>query len=260
MLNINLLGRILEAILRGRSVLHLGQILDLLQLLELLVVPNVGIVRRQTHQIVHQAEYDQQAADRGQDEHDFALFDAVLTEGLHLGLANVHVLLGDSGREHEVCKIEAQSNFVPFNKPFKILTKLRQIDAILVRLHVRVGAHVPEHGKDERYHRQEAQNQDPHNLQNVRDSHKHRARDATTNARSPRPVHLVAGRTGRQKSHKQDHQPERRHRSTDHHEDHLNGFNPTEQNKKSLKNRSNMYDKKHFKLTTSTAGGTPGPA
>lgn len=103
MLNVDLLGRILEPILRRGTVLHLGQILDLLQLLELLVVPDVGVVGRQTHQIVYEAEYDEQTGDGREDKHDFALFHAVLAERFHLGrFADLHVLLLDTVREHKV--------------------------------------------------------------------------------------------------------------------------------------------------------------
>ena len=53
----------------------------------------------------------------------------------------------------------------------KALTELRQIDAIPMRLYVRVGAHVPEHRKHERHDRQEAKDQYPRNVEHVRNGH-----------------------------------------------------------------------------------------
>lgn len=101
------------------------------------MIPNVRIVSRKAHQVVHQAKDDQQTADRRQDKHNLALLDAILTECLHLALfTDVHVLLFDARWEHEV--------------------KLRQIDAVPVRLHIRILAHVPEHGKHKRDDAQEA--------------------------------------------------------------------------------------------------------
>lgn len=44
---------ILESVFRGRGVLHFGEVLKLLQFLELFVVANVCIVCGQAHQIVH---------------------------------------------------------------------------------------------------------------------------------------------------------------------------------------------------------------
>lgn len=102
-LNVDLLGRILEPVLRRRTVLHLGQVLDLLQLLELFVVAYVRVVRRQTHQIVHEAENDQQTGDGGEDEHDFTLFHPILAERFHLRrFADFHILLLDAIGEHKV--------------------------------------------------------------------------------------------------------------------------------------------------------------
>lgn len=69
-----------------RCVFHLGQVLDLLQLLELLVIPNVRVVGRQTRQIVDETEDDEQTGDTGQDEHHFGRLHAILAEGLHLDL------------------------------------------------------------------------------------------------------------------------------------------------------------------------------
>jgi hypothetical protein len=47
----DLLSPILEAVLGAH--VGVGQVLQLLQLLELLVVSDVGVVGRQTHQVVH---------------------------------------------------------------------------------------------------------------------------------------------------------------------------------------------------------------
>lgn len=52
-------GRILEAVLgRVHVRVHLGQVLHLLQLLELLMVADVCVVGRQAHQIVDLAKHN----------------------------------------------------------------------------------------------------------------------------------------------------------------------------------------------------------
>lgn len=116
------------------------------------MVANVRIVCRQTHQIVHQTEDDQQTGYRCQNEHHLRFLNAVLAERLHLVLlAHFHVLLARVRRKHEA--------------------ELCQIDARAVRLDADGGAQVPEHRVHERDHDEEAQHQDPDDVQDVGDAH-----------------------------------------------------------------------------------------
>lgn len=94
----------LKSLLRIVVQPNVVQILDLLQLLELLVVPNVRIVSRQTHQIVNETQNDQQTRDRSQNEHDLCLFNAILAK--RFGgetAAHLHVVLRMIGWKHETC-------------------------------------------------------------------------------------------------------------------------------------------------------------
>lgn len=95
-------------------------------------------------------------------------------------------------------------------------------------LHVRRGAHLPEHGKHKGDNGQEAQRQDPEDVQNVRDSVTDGTRDSTAHARSPRPVDLVASGTGGQEAYEQDHAAEGTHRGADNDKGHLECFDPQE--------------------------------
>lgn len=92
-----------EPLLGRCTVFHVVQILYFLQLLEFLVVAYVRVIGRQAHQIVDQAQDDQQARQRRQNEHCFGLFDAILAERFDLVLfADFHVLISETFREQEV--------------------------------------------------------------------------------------------------------------------------------------------------------------
>lgn len=92
----------LESLLT-RGVLHLRQVLDLLQFLELFVVANVRVVGGQTGQVMHQAQNDQQAGHTRQDEHHFGGLYAVLAERFYLNLVlDFKAFLAQVVREEKV--------------------------------------------------------------------------------------------------------------------------------------------------------------
>lgn len=95
-------------------------------------------------------------------------------------------------------------------------------------LHIGRGAHVPEHGKDKRDDGQEAQSQNPEDVQDVRNAIADGTRDPSTDTRPPSTIDLVAGRTSGQESHKQDHAAQGTHRGTNDDKDHLQCFDPQE--------------------------------
>lgn len=93
-------------------------------------------------------------------------------------------------------------------------------------LHIRWGAHIPEHGKHECNAGQEAQRQDPHNVQYVGDAHANRTRNASTNTGPPRSIDLVTGVARGKEAHKENHKSQSAHRSPDDDEDHLQCLDP----------------------------------
>lgn len=95
-------------------------------------------------------------------------------------------------------------------------------------LHIRGGAHIPEHGECEGDNGQEAKRKDPNDVQNVRDPEADGAGNTATHTRPPRSIDLVAGSTCRQEPHKQDHAAQSAHRGPDYDEDHLQGLDPQE--------------------------------
>jgi len=102
-LKLNLLKYVLESILRSSTVLQLIEVLDFLQLLKLLVVPDMGIVGRQAHQIMDQTEQDQKGGQGGQYEHDLSVLHAVFAKGLDLILfADLHILEFRVRWKHEI--------------------------------------------------------------------------------------------------------------------------------------------------------------
>lgn len=111
----DLAGRILEPVLAAvvgaeRTHSRLGrvritgilEVLQLLEFLELLVVSNMCVIGRQTHQVVHQAQDHKNRRDCRQDEHYLGLLHIVLAEEFHLlCAADLHFVDLRVVREHK---------------------------------------------------------------------------------------------------------------------------------------------------------------
>ena len=69
-----------------------GEVVEVLELTELVVAADVGVVGGERHQEVNEADDDDEAGDGRQDEHDGGVLHVVLAEHLDLGRANhLHV-------------------------------------------------------------------------------------------------------------------------------------------------------------------------
>lgn len=99
-----------------------------------------------------------------------------------------------------------------------------QINAAQGLFHTR--AHVPEHGVNECDNNQEAQNESPHEVKQIRDAHENCARDATAHSRSPRPINLVTSCSRCQKAHEENHEAESSHASGNYNKYHLHSLDP----------------------------------